>query len=166
MKHWYAIYTHVQQEVWAYNNLRERGLEVYLPRYLKTRRHARKMDTVKTPLFPRYLFARADIGAGERPAMAYAQGVSYVVGFGGSLASVRDEIIDEIRAREDETGLIVMGDGPGFKPGQRVRVRQGALCDQIGLFQCTADDQRVFFLLDLMGRQVKARVESHMLVAD
>jgi len=158
VKRWYAIYTKVQEEVWAANNLRERGLEVYLPRYSRRRSHARRVDFVKAPLFPRYLFARADVEIGERPAMAYAQGVEYVVGFGGRLSVVHDQIIDELRAREDQSGLISMAAHPEFTPGQKVRVRDGSLLDNTGIFQSVGDDQRVFILLDILGGQVRARL--------
>ncbi len=166
MKRWYALRTKVQQEVWAENNLIERGLEVYLPRYLKRRRHARKTDYIQAPLFPRYLFARADVDLGERPTMAYAPGIDYVVSFGDRLATVGNNIIDEIRAREDQSGMIAIGIETGFKPGQKVRVSEGALCDHVGMFQCTSDDQRVFVLLDMLGRQVRVRLSQDAIIAD
>ena len=158
MKKWYALYTKVHEEVWASNNLRQRELEVYLPRFSKRRSHARKVDFVKAPLFPRYLFARADVDLGERPAMAYAQGVEYVVGFGGRLSVVADSWIDELKAREDESGLISVVAHPAFTPGQKVRVREGALLDNTGVFESISDDQRVFILLNLLGGQVRTRM--------
>ena len=158
MKKWYALYTKVHEEVWAQNNLHERGLETYLPRYAKRRSHARKVDFVKAPLFPRYLFARADVDQGERPAMAYAQGIEYVVGFGGRLSIVADHIIDEFQSRENENGLISMADHPEFSPGQKVRVCDGALIGNTGIFQTLSDDQRVFILLDILGGKVRTRL--------
>ena len=62
MKQWYAVYTKPRMELWARSNLWERGFEVYLPQYRKLRRHARKLDIIAAPLFPRYLFVRADLG--------------------------------------------------------------------------------------------------------
>jgi transcriptional antiterminator RfaH len=158
MKRWYALYTKPREEVWARTNLEERGLEVYLPRFLKRRSHARKVEMVKTPLFPRYIFARADVTMGERPAMAYAPGVEYVLSFGSQLGTVDDRLIKDLRAREDESGLVTMDFEPRFKAGQKVRVADGAFCDQIGLFQCASDDQRVFVLLNLMGGSVRVRL--------
>jgi transcriptional antiterminator RfaH len=166
VKRWYALYTKPREEVWARTNLEERGLEVYLPRYLKRRSHARKVEMVKTPLFPRYIFARADISLGERPAMAYAQGVEYVLSFGNQLGTVDDILIEEIRRREDENGLVTMGIDTGFKPGQQVRVADGAFSDHIGLFQCSSDDQRVFVLLNLMGGSVRVRLPVESISAE
>ena len=166
MKKWYALYTKQREEVWARTNLEERGLEVYLPLYLKKRRHARKVDFVKTPLFPRYVFVRADVTKGERPAMAYAPGVEYVLSFGSKLATVDERIISEIRHREDENGLVTMGMEPAFKAGQKVRVAEGAFNDHIGLFQGSSDDQRVFVLLDLLGRSVRVRLPEDAISAE
>ena len=41
---WYVVQTQVNGELKAAQNLVRQGFEVYLPRYLKRRRHARKID--------------------------------------------------------------------------------------------------------------------------
>jgi transcriptional antiterminator RfaH len=166
MKRWYALYTKPREEVWARTNLEERGLEVYLPRYLKRRSHARKVEMVKMPLFPRYIFARADVSQGERPAMAYAPGVEYVLSFGNELGTVNDRLIEEIRQREDENGLVTMGMAAKFKAGQQVRVEGGAFSDHVGLFQCSSDNERVFVLLNLMGGSVRVHLPMDSISAE
>ena len=57
---WYIVQTHVRAELKATFHLRRQGFETYLPCYLKKSRHARRVDTVATPLFPRYLFVSVD----------------------------------------------------------------------------------------------------------
>ena len=163
MKAWYAVYTKAQEEVWAQNNLEERGLEAYLPRYRKRRFHARRLDYVAAPLFPRYLFVHADLAAGQRPRIVTAPGVSYLVSFGDRAAALADPVIAEIRDREGADGLIRLGSEEGFRQGEKVRVRDGAFCERIGIFDSMADDRRVFILLDLMGRQVRVKVASDVL---
>ena len=163
MKAWYAVYTKAQEEVWARNNLEDRGLEAYLPRYRKRRFHARRLDYLPAPLFPRYLFVRADLAAGQRPRIVTAPGVSYLVSFGDRAPSLADAIIEEIRGREGPDGLVRLGSEEGFKRGEKVRVRDGAFCEKVGLFDCDADDNRVFILLDLMGRQVRVKIANEVL---
>ena len=165
MNCWYAVYAKTQLEVWAQNNLEERGFEVYLPLYLKQRRHARRTDIVSRPLFPRYLFVRADIEAGHRPRVNTAPGVAYLVSFGDRPAVVSDAIIEEIRGREGEDGFIRLGRGQKFSEGDRVKVSEGALCDHVGLFQCSTDNERVFILLELLGRQARVKVPLDSLVS-
>ena len=58
---WYAVHTHAGAETKAVWHLENQGFSVYLPRYLRRRRHARKVDWVPTPLFPRYLFVFMDV---------------------------------------------------------------------------------------------------------
>ncbi len=58
---WYVVQTQVNGEAKAAQNLLRQGYEIYLPRYLKRRRHARKVDFVAKPLFPRYMFVTIDM---------------------------------------------------------------------------------------------------------
>ncbi len=164
MNCWYAVYTKMQLEVWAKNNLEERGFEVYLPRYLKQRRHARRTEIVPHPLFSRYLFVNVDIDAGHRPRVNTAPGVAYLVSFGDRPAAVADAIIEEIKSRENEDGYVRLGRGQKFAKGDRVKISDGALCDHVGLFQTGTDNERVVILLDLLGRLTRVKVPLDSLV--
>jgi transcriptional antiterminator RfaH len=158
MSRWYAVHCEARMETWARANLWQRGLEVYLPCYHKRRRHARRSDWVTRPLFPGYLFVRADLEAGDRRRVDSAPGVRRMVSFGDHTPAIADNIIEEIRGRQDADGLIRLAKPARFRRGEALRIAAGALSDQIGLFQCASDDQRVFLLLDLLGRKVRVRV--------
>ena len=159
MKAWYCAYTQPRMEFWARSNLWERGFEVYLPVHRRRRSHARRVDWVSAPLFPRYLFVEVDFDAGERRGVASAPGVAHLVAFGERPATVAPEIVAEIRAREDASGHIDVR--KAWTPGEAVTVRHGALCEQAGLFQAIDDGQRVVVLLNLLGRQVRVRLPEH-----
>lgn len=58
---WYVVQTQINAEAKAAEHLALQGFSLYLPRYLKRRSHARKVDTVARPLFPRYLFVAMDV---------------------------------------------------------------------------------------------------------
>ena len=60
---WFVAHTHPHAEGKASAHLARQGFETYLPRYLKRRRHARKIETVAAPFFPRYVFVFVDLGA-------------------------------------------------------------------------------------------------------
>jgi transcriptional antiterminator RfaH len=157
---WYCIYTQPRMELWAQSNLRERGFEVFLPRYLKQRRHARKTEMVGRPLFPRYLFVRADFSETSPRAASSAEGVVDLVRMGRDASPIRDEIIAELRTRQAEDGYIRLGRNASYNVGDRVRMINGSMCDQVGLFDCRSDDQRVFVLMNLLGREVRVRVSA------
>ena len=85
-KRWYAVHAQPHRETRAQVQLANQGFVTYLPKRLKTVRHARKLATITAPFFPRYLFVALDLGrhpwrcvnntfgvstlvmAGERPA--------------------------------------------------------------------------------------------------
>jgi len=158
MNAWYAVYTYARMEKWARSNLWERGYEVYLPQYRKQLRHARKVDWISAPLFPRYLFVTADLELGERRGVVTAPGVVSMVAFGERPATLPQAAIDEIKAREDENGNVQLCDPRSLSVGDQVRLHDGALRDHVGLFEFKTDDERVVILLDLLGRQVRVRV--------
>ena len=73
---WYVVHTQVLGEDRADLNLRRQGFETYLPRYLRTRRHARRVETVARPLFPRYLFVAMDVARDRWRAVQSTFGVA------------------------------------------------------------------------------------------
>jgi transcriptional antiterminator RfaH len=125
---------------------------------------------VEAPLFPRYLFVRADEGRSSR-GVAFAPGVVHLVRFTEEPAVVPDKVIAELRTREGADGLVDLDSGQGaasrFKAGDRVCIEDGALCEQVGLFHSRVDAERVFILLTLLGRDVRTIVNARSLrVAD
>jgi transcriptional antiterminator RfaH len=158
MTYWCAVQTHVRSEDKAAFHLRRQGYKVYLPRYLKRRKHARRVDWVPAPLFPRYLFVALDLDAGRWWSIRSTIGVVDLISFGNRPAAVPPEIIAEIRVRQDEKGMVKTQMGSDFKPGDRVRIIEGPLNDLEGLFDGSTDENRVAVLLNLMGREVKVHV--------
>ena len=57
---WYVVQTQVHAERKAAAHLNRQGFATYLPAYMKRRRHARQVQNVIAPLFPRYLFVAVD----------------------------------------------------------------------------------------------------------
>jgi len=165
MKLWYAVQTQVRAERLALVNLKRQGYEAYLPLYNKRRRHARRTDRVASPLFPGYLFVRMDVDVTAWRAINSTIGAQNIVCFGEHPAPMPAGIVEEIIAREDENRMVRPRSGIPFASGEEVRITDGALCDQTGLFDCAAADERVVILLNLLGRQVRVKVSSEHLAA-
>lgn len=155
---WYAIHTQPNNENRAEENLRRQGFATYLPRYLRRRRHGRRTDIVARPLFPRYMFVGLDVERDRWRAVLSTVGVSNLVGSGEKPIPLLDTIIDEIRAREDTQGFVMLSLPPGLKPGSTVRLVDGLFADCQGLLERSADNQRVAVLLSLLGRKVRVSV--------
>lgn len=162
MKRWYVIYTHASCEEKVLVNLKHQGFEAYLPRYRKTRRHARKVETVLRPMFPRYLFVALDLERDQWRSINGTFGAVAIFCRGEKPVAVPQGIVESIIAREDERGAVDLTP-PGLKRGDKVRIINGAFSDNTALIDEISDDQRVILLLDLMGRKVRVTVPTESL---
>ena len=57
---WYIARTLPQRELQAAKQLANQDFRAFVPRYWKNRRHARRVETISAPLFPRYIFVILD----------------------------------------------------------------------------------------------------------
>jgi transcriptional antiterminator RfaH len=162
---WYVVQTQVNGEAKAAQNLLRQGYEVYLPRYLKRRRHARKVDFTAKPLFPRYMFVAIDMATQRWRSIQSTFGVARLVSNGDEPATVPEGVVHALRAREDGKGFITLDSKPAFAPGDKVRVLAGAFMDSAGLFSGLADHDRVSILLDMLGRKVRVLLDADMVAA-
>lgn len=165
MTYWCAVQTHVRSEDKAAFHLRRQGYDVFLPKQLKRRKHARKIDWISAPLFPRYLFVAIDPETMPWWAIQSTLGVSSLICFGDTPASVPTHVISEIMARQDAKGLVKTHTGSAFKRGDRIRIIDGPLNDLEGLFDSSTDKERINVLFNLMGRKVKVRVPLEIVYA-
>jgi len=155
---WYAAYTQPHAEAKALDHLQRQGYSIYLPRYRRWVHHARKRALVSRPLFPRYLFVGLDrLTQRWRPIRSTA-GVLGLVSGGEEPVPVAPEIIDALRRREGEGVFDVLSPAQQLRAGDRVRVTQGPFEDFVGRLMGVADHERVYILLDLLGRAVRAEV--------
>lgn len=162
---WYVVQTQPNAERKALAHLDRQGFETYLPRYRKSKRHARRTEIIAAPLFPRYLFVSVDFTSQRWRSLRSTVGVSRLVCNGETPAVVPGGIVETLRLREDESGLIDIGSGPAFSRGDKVRVRDGAFGDCLGIFESATDGERVLILLDLLGRKVRVGLHAEDVVA-
>jgi transcriptional antiterminator RfaH len=162
---WYVVQTHVHAEAKAVTHLARQGYSTYLPRYLKRRRHARRIETVAAPLFPRYLFVAIDPASQRWRSIQSTIGVTHLVCNGDEPATVPNGVIEQLQRRQDERGFITLDTRPRFAPGEKIRVVDGIFDACIGLFEGMADRERVAILLDLLGRKVRVVLDGESIAA-
>jgi transcriptional antiterminator RfaH len=160
MKQWYVVNTKAREEPKASFNLKRQGFNSYLPQYKKTRRHARRMDTVLAPLFPKYLFIEFDLDLESWSSINSTAGVKKLIMFGSLPATLPSELVEEIRTREDVEGVVSLSQYLKIKQGDQVTINSGAFNEHRGIFECQDDDKRIIILLKLMGRDVRVRLAS------
>jgi transcriptional antiterminator RfaH len=162
---WYVAQTQPNAESKAVAHLGRQGFVTYLPRYMKRRRHARRVDVVAAPLFPRYLFVEIDTAVQRWRSIYSTVGVSQLVCTGDTPTPVSDQVVTRLKDREDAAGFIQLDHRPQFRVGDKIRVLEGVFCDCLGLYDGMPDRDRITILLDLLGRKVRVLVDLESVAA-
>jgi transcriptional antiterminator RfaH len=165
MKQWFVVHTQPCREIVARQNLMEQGFDAYLPQFKKTRRHARKVDKVLAPLFPRYLFVGVDLEKDQWRSIQGTRCVSYFLTTDGRPAFVAPGVVQGLKDQENAQGLVSLASLVLFTKGDKVRVLDGAFKDYIGIFDKMDDKQRVQLLLSCLGREMKVSLASYAVEA-
>jgi transcriptional antiterminator RfaH len=158
---WYVVHSQPNAELRAAEHLERQGFSCYVPSYLKQRRHARRIETVKAPFFPRYLFVCLDVTRQRWRAVNSTVGVSRIVGRGLMPTPVMPGVVEALKQRENKDGLLELASPvTRLRQGDRVRIVDGAFEACQGLFEALTDNQRVAILLDLLGRKVRVLLDA------
>lgn len=147
---WYVAETQPRKEALAALHLERQSFDFFLPRYRKTRRHARKFDTVLAPLFPGYIFVRFDREQANWRSINGTFGVRRLIcGEGGMLRSMPSRVVEALQARC--RGGIFEAALDSLKPGEKVRILHGPFAELIAQVKSLDDRGRVALLLDVLG---------------
>lgn len=165
MKRWYVVVSQPLKEARAESNLRRQGYEAWLPKLLRERRHARRIDTVKVPMFPGYLFVRFDPDVQPWRAINGTFGVRHLITQGDRPRPIRRDFIDRLKEAADGTGVVGLQDAEALRTGHRLRLLTGPFVDTIGTLVRLAERDRVALLLDLLGREVEIVVSRRNVMA-
>ncbi len=165
VQNWFAVQTQPNAEEKASLHLMRQDFGVYLPRFMRRRRHAGRVDYVARPLFPGYLFIAVDMATQRWRCVNSTVGVCRLVCNGGSPAVVHNEVIEALRNQQDERGFISLDKAPRFSVGDAVRVVEGVFSSALGIYEGMSNSQRVAILLDLLGRKVRVNVDIDLVVS-
>lgn len=161
---WYVAQTQIQSEAKAGANLVQQGFDVYVPCYLRTVRHARRVNVVKAPLFPSYIFVRIDMETQRWRAINSTIGVKRLVGSEGIPARIGADIIQGLKEHEQADGFLsIVSPAIRFKTGDAVRILRGAFDSCRGIFQGRTENERVEILLEMLGRKVRVVADAQLI---
>lgn len=153
---WFAVLTKPRAEATANRFLREIGCETLYLHYRDTVRHARRINEVLKPYFPRYLFA----SGASLYQINNTPGVATMVYFAGEALPVPDPVMDELRSRGDDAGLVDLQPDERearrrYEKGEIVRINGGPF---EGLFGSVGLDtgKAVQVWIDLFQGRVQA----------
>ncbi len=158
-KYWAVVNTHSHKEQIALEHLNRQSFETYCPRIWKRISHARRFQNVERPLFPGYVFVRADAGQDQWRPILSTVGVRTLVRFGNQLGLLSDAFIASLRARERD-GVIVAPESP-YRPGQRVKLVGGPFDGVTATILSSNEKDRLVVLMDLLQNSVRATVSQN-----
>ncbi len=154
-KSWYAIRVRSNHEWKTTEFLKATDHEAYLPLYWDRRKYSDRMKEVQVPLFPGYVFCRAE--PIEFLPIQKAVGVVGIVGFGKTPIPVPEEELDAVRR------AVQMGQNPRPWPylnvGQRVCVQFGALKGLEGILTGVKSQERIVISIELLQRSVSVEID-------
>ena len=153
---WFAIKTQPRKEEIAKRHYERQDFIAYLPLVLTIRRHARRVDQVRRPLFPGYLFLHLSKEERMWTTIGSTIGAIGPVRFGEYYPPVPDWVVEGLRSREDENGLISLSfrQKSQLKSGDRVTVVMGNLEYIEGIFQADRGEDRALILLEILRSEV------------
>lgn len=145
---WYLVYCKPHEDERALENLERQGFQCFRPiRKVERLRNGCKY-TASEALFPRYLFIQLDRKNDNWYPIRSTRGISQIVRFDEHPLPVPDSIIEGIRRRLDEGSDAE----PHLKPGERVRITDGAFSQLEAIFVANDGDERVVLLLNILQR--------------
>ncbi|UXI03410.1 transcription/translation regulatory transformer protein RfaH [Photobacterium sp. TY1-4] len=154
MKKWYLLYCKNNEIERAIINLERVGVACYTPFVNKDVIRRGKKVSVKTALFPSYLFIHFDYERGPSfTTIRSTRGVADFIRFGQMPKEIPAELITQIQLRNVHADV-------AFIAGDKVSINEGALQEIQAIFLEPDGEKRSMLLIQMINRDVKVSVEN------
>lgn len=152
---WYVIRVRPRSERLAAAALRGKQYLEFLPLYQKRSRWSDRVKVIEQPLFPGYVFCRAE--SSGQPPLITTPSIIEILSFGGRPALVSEKEIDDIKAVV-RSGLN-SEPWPYLREGDRVRIIRGSLAGVEGVLVRSKTDWRMVLSVDILCRSIAVEVD-------
>jgi len=149
---WYALNTKPRKEEFLWEQCLAHGYETFYPRIRvqPVNPRARKVR----PYFPGYLFVHVDLDKIKISTLRWMPGISKVVSFDGTPATVPEGLIRAIQQRVEEVNAAGGELFEGLKPGEVVYIQDGPFAGYEAIFDTRLPgSERVRVLLKLLQKR-------------
>jgi len=154
-KEWFILKFKPNSHHQARKNLTQQGFEVFLPLHDTTSRKLSRFINTSKPLFPGYLFIRFNRAESNWHKINNTYGVSRLITFNSTLKSIPTIFVDHLMKRYDLSGKLIPI--KKLKKGDHVKILKGPFANFIATVETYETDQRIWILIDLMGRKTKTQ---------
>src|SRR4051794_3961606 len=155
---WFAIHVRSRHEKKVAEDLRQRGIDNFLPVVRQTRRWSDRRKVVEFPLFSCYVFVRIPPAPKWRVSVLRSSGV---LGFTGpsqgtpipaeQIEAIRRLVLNDVHVTPESY----------IRVGQRVRIRGGALDGLEGVLAGCGKDQKLIVSVDTIQRSISVALEGY-----
>ena len=157
-KEWFILQFKSNSHHLAAKNLTRQGFETFLPLHETTSRRTSRFINTSKPLFPGYMFVKFDRAESAWHKINSTYGVSRLITFNSTLKSIPTIFVDHLMKRYDLSGKLLPI--KKLKKGNQVTVLNGPFANFIATVEKYEADQRIWILMDLMGRKTKIQTPS------
>ena len=160
-KEWFILQFKSNSHHQAAKNLNQQGFQTFLPLHVITSRKLSRFINTSKPLFPGYMFIKFDRAESDWHKVNNTYGVSRLLTFNSILKPIPTKFVDSLMKRYDSSGKLIPIEK--LKNGDQVMVLKGPFANFIATVEKYEDDQRIWVLMDLMGRKTKIHTSSDAL---
>ena len=157
-KEWFILQFKPNSHHQAVKNLNQQDFETFLPLHEITTRHASRFINANRPLFPGYMFISFDGTESKWNKINNTYGVSRLISFNSTLKSIPNTFVENLMKRCDLSGKLMPA--KKFKNGDLVKISKGPFANFIATVETFKDDQRIWVLMDLMGRTSRIQTKT------
>ena len=157
-KEWFILQFKSNSHHLAAKNLNRQGFETFLPLHETTSQRLSRFINTSKPLFPGYMFVKFDVADSKWHKINSTYGVSRLITFNSILKSIPTIFVDHLMKRYDLSGKLLPIQK--LKKGDQVTVLNGPFANFIATVEKYEADQRIWILMDLMGRKTKIQTPS------
>jgi transcription antitermination factor NusG len=148
---WYALHTRSSHEFMVRDQLQARGIDAFLPSYVRYSRWRTRRVPIETPLFAGYLFARFEFSR-SIDAVRRVRGLAQIV-----QAAVAPDVIENLQRATRNPEAV----GPAiYQAGELVTVVNGPFAGLSGVIERTRTGQRLIVTLALLQRACAVEIGS------
>lgn len=148
---WYPVYTRSRAEKQAFELLKNKGIEVYLPLQKTLKQWSDRKKWVTEPLFQSYLFVH--ISQKQQTEVLMTKGVVRFLYHSGKIAAMPDQQINEIQLLlSNDVELEITAEH--IAPGEKVIIKAGPLKGLLGEMISYKSQKQLIIRLENMGQSI------------
>ena len=160
---WYAAQLRPRGDAMALMNLEFQGFNAFQPQLWETKSSVKGPKRLLRPMFPGYVFVEFDITALGWTKIRSTRGISRLVANANGMPSrLPNGLIDVLKQRC--AGNLANNAANDIQPGDKVYVSNGPFAAFIATVERLDAKNRVWLLIDFMGRASRFSTEADQLV--